>query len=232
MFAEFDWAQALRNSPIMMVLVVCSVVTLAVALERILYFRRRNGDADAALTKALACVRQGRLEEARWACNAVQHPSGAVCAEVFDHPENLPGPREERIEIALSRQKLLLERNLTVLGSMAAVAPLIGLLGTVWGIMRAFHDMALTGSSSPAVVAAGVAEALWTTAAGLVVAVPAVLLFNHFGRRMTVMLTVAENNARGLAGALNGEQAMDDPGQKDLERIEKAIQPQPQPATR
>jgi biopolymer transport protein ExbB/TolQ len=84
---------------------------------------------------------------------------------------------------------------------MAAVAPLIGLLGTVWGIMRAFHDMASTGSAAPSVVAAGVAEALVTTAGGLVIAVPAVLLFNHFSRAMNVMLTVSENHARSLRAA-------------------------------
>jgi biopolymer transport protein ExbB/TolQ len=86
---------------------------------------------------------------------------------------------------------------------MGNTAPLIGLLGTVWGIMRAFHDMARTGSAGPSVVAAGVAEALFTTAAGLLVAVPAVLLFNHFTRRITVMLTVAENHARTLRLAID-----------------------------
>jgi biopolymer transport protein TolQ len=64
--------------------------------------------------------------------------------------------------------------------------------------MRAFHDLARTGSAGPSVVAAGIAEALFTTAAGLVVAVPAVMLYNHFVRRMTVMLTEAENHARSL----------------------------------
>jgi biopolymer transport protein ExbB/TolQ len=58
--------------------------------------------------------------------------------------------------------------------------------------------MARTGSAGPSVVAAGVAEALFTTAAGLLVAVPAVMLFNHFSRRIAVMLTVAENHARNL----------------------------------
>jgi len=85
---------------------------------------------------------------------------------------------------------------------MGNTAPLIGLLGTVWGIMRAFHDMARTGSAGPSVVAAGVAEALFTTAAGLMVAVPAVMLYNHFVRRITVLLTVAENHARVLRIAL------------------------------
>jgi len=109
---------------------------------------------------------------------------------------------DERIHIALSQQKLLLERNLSILGTMAAIAPLIGLLGTVWGIMRAFHDMALTGSAAPTVVAAGVAEALTTTAAGLVVAVPALVLYNHFTNRMNVMLTIAENHTRSIRTAM------------------------------
>jgi biopolymer transport protein TolQ len=81
---------------------------------------------------------------------------------------------------------------------MGNTAPLIGLLGTVWGIMRAFHDMASTGSAGPSVVAAGIAEALFTTAASLVVAVPAVIMYNNFIRRMNVMLTVAENHARTI----------------------------------
>jgi biopolymer transport protein ExbB/TolQ len=79
---------------------------------------------------------------------------------------------------------------------------LIGLLGTVWGIMRAFHDMAATGSAAPTVVAAGVAEALITTAAGLIVAVPALVLYNHFSGKLNVMLTVAENHARKIHGVL------------------------------
>jgi biopolymer transport protein ExbB/TolQ len=64
--------------------------------------------------------------------------------------------------------------------------------------------MARTGSAGPSVVAAGVAEALFTTAAGLLVAVPAVMLFNHFVRRMSVMLTEAENHARRMRMALDG----------------------------
>jgi biopolymer transport protein ExbB/TolQ len=105
---------------------------------------------------------------------------------------------DERLAVALSEQKLLLERNLGTLGTMAAIAPLVGLLGTVWGIMRAFGDMARVGSAAPSVVASGVAEALVTTAVGLVVAVPALVLYNHFARSSNTMLTVSENHARSL----------------------------------
>jgi biopolymer transport protein ExbB/TolQ len=79
--------------------------------------------------------------------------------------------------------------------------------------MRAFHDMARTGSAGPSVVASGVAEALFTTAAGLLVAVPAVMLYNHFVRRMAVLLTVTENQARRLRMSL--EEARVAPSERD-----------------
>jgi biopolymer transport protein ExbB len=198
MFAEFDWAQAISNSPIMIALIAASVVTLGVTIERSLYFWKRRGNPDAALENALKKIDGGRQREALWTFENNSHPMGTVAAAVFNRIIKGLGAVEQELQVALSRQKLLLERNLNVLGTMAAVAPLIGLLGTVWGIMRAFHDMAQTGSAAPSVVAAGVAEALLTTAAGLVVAVPAVMLYNHFARRMNVMLTVAENHTRSL----------------------------------
>jgi len=121
-----------------------------------------------------------------------------VAAEVIRTMEENPEAAEEKMHIALSEQRLQMERNLGFLGTMGNTAPLLGLLGTVWGIMRAFHDMARTGSAGPSVVAAGVAEALFTTAAGLLVAVPAVMIYNHFVRKMGVMLTVAENYTRTI----------------------------------
>jgi biopolymer transport protein ExbB len=202
MFVEFDWMRAFTTSPILLVLCGCSVITLGVALERWFYFRRRHDDPDGTLLEALDHLRRGNRDEAVRVCRGTTHPIGPVGLEILKNAMLRPADVEERLQVALSQQKLLLERNIGMLGTMAAVAPLIGLLGTVWGIMRAFHDMADTGSAAPSVVAAGVSEALMTTAAGLVIAVPAVLLFNHFSRRMNVMLTVAENHARTLRGAL------------------------------
>ena len=202
MFENFDWIQAMRTSPVMLVILGCSVVTLGFALERALYFWKRRGNPDAVLHGALEHARQGQIKEALWVCRSTTHPVGPVAASLLQSA-NLPSEIvEEKLHIALSEQKLQLERNLGVLGTMGNTAPLIGLLGTVWGIMRAFHDMASTGSAGPSVVAAGVAEALFTTAAGLLVAVPAVMLYNHFVRRIAVMLTIAENHGRSLRLAL------------------------------
>jgi biopolymer transport protein ExbB len=202
MFVEFDWMGALTDSPILMVLVGCSVVTLGYALERLYYFRKRAGNPDLVLMETLEALRRGKVGEALARCRRTNHPVGVVGAETMDCLLSRPTETEEAMQVALSQQKLLFERNINVLGSMAAVAPLIGLLGTVWGIMRAFQSMAMTGSAAPSVVAAGVAEALVTTAAGLIIAVPSVLLFNHFTKRLTTMLTVAENHARSMRIAL------------------------------
>jgi len=210
MFENFDWIAAMRSSPVMIIILGCSVVTLGFALERALYYWKRRGDADQIVNTALEKVRSGNLKEAVWACNAAAHPAGPVAAQVLQSAHQPNDVIEEKLHIALSEQRLQLERNLGVLGTMGNTAPLIGLLGTVWGIMRAFHDMARTGSAGPSVVAAGVAEALFTTAAGLLVAVPAVMLYNHFVRRMFVMLTVSENHARTLRLALEESKRRDD----------------------
>ena len=203
MFANFDWIGAMWSSPVMIIILACSVATLGFALERILYFWKRRGRPEDVLKAASDKVRGGRVDEALWVCMGTPHPVGAISAVVLKNQGQSADVQEEKMHIALSEQRMQLEHNLGFLGTMGNTAPLIGLLGTVWGIMRAFHDMARTGSAGPSVVAAGVAEALFTTAAGLLVAVPAVMLYNHFVRRSAVMLTAAENHARLLKIALH-----------------------------
>ncbi len=202
MFTEFNWQETVIDSPIFLVLMACSIITLAVVIERAYYYFKRGGDSDSALAFSLKKIRSGDLKGAFSRCESMSHPMGPVAVQVFEASEPDGDPVEERMQISLSEQKMLLEKNLGVLGTMAAIAPLIGLLGTIWGIMRAFQDMASTGSAAPSVVAAGVAEALLTTAAGIVIAVPAILFYNHFTRRMNTMLTMAENCARSLRVAL------------------------------
>jgi biopolymer transport protein ExbB len=218
MFTEFNWNEAIGSSPIFIVIVGCSVVMLGIAIERAYYFKKRKGNPDATLATVLGKLSVGDVKDALWACDISAHPLGNVASQIFKNGKQEREPVEEKIQVALSEQKLLLERNLGVLGTLATVAPLIGLLGTVWGIMRAFNDMAITGSAAPSVVAAGVAEALVTTAAGLIVAVPALMLYNHFTRRMNVMLTVAENYARSIRSAFIEALAHDARPPDDVDR--------------
>src|SRR5262249_42941436 len=88
-----------------------------------------------------------------------------------------------------------LERALTFLATTASVAPFVGLFGTVWGIMNAFRGIGAAGGASIAAYAPGIAEALVTTAAGLAAAIPAVIAYNHFNRRVKVLSTQMEEFA-------------------------------------
>lgn len=208
MLTHFDWMEVIRSSPVSIVIIGCSVITFAVAIERIIYFRRRGGNPDKLLAKVLNRLSSGKVKEAIWTCEKSSHPLGRVALQVLRSRTRDRETLEEQMQISLSEQKMLLERNLVVLGTMAVMAPLVGLLGTVWGIMRAFSDMASTGSAAPSVVAAGVAEALITTAAGLVIALPALMLYNHFTNHTNVMLTVAENHSRKIRAAVAEVQAL------------------------
>ncbi len=198
MLNHFSWLEATARSPVFISLVLGSVVTFGVVLERIYYYHKRRGNPDDTLKRVSIKIREGHLREAAVLCETTSHPIGPVAADVLRNADKPTESFEERLHIALSEQKLLLERNLNVLGTMAVASPLIGLLGTVWGIMRSFAGMARTGSAAPAVVASGVAEALVTTVGGLVIAIPALILYNHLTRRMNVMLTITENHCRSI----------------------------------
>jgi biopolymer transport protein TolQ len=88
-----------------------------------------------------------------------------------------------------------LERRLSFLATTASVTPFIGLFGTVWGIMEAFGDIGRTGSSSLAIVAPGISEALVTTAMGLLAAIPAAVFFNFFNSRVKVLSSMLDDFA-------------------------------------
>jgi biopolymer transport protein ExbB len=225
MVSNFDWIKLTSGSPVLIALIAFSVVTLAVCIERFYYYWTRRGNADQIAREVLQRMRKGEVKEAIWTCEHARHPAAAAMQVVIGSPAETSADLDERLIVALSEQKLMLERNLNVLGTMAVTAPLVGLLGTVWGIMRAFHDMALVGSAAPTVVAGGIAEALITTAVGLVVAVPSLIAYNHFVRRMNVMLIIAENHARALRTSLNERGTPDDRGgiRKREEPISRAI---------
>ena len=160
-------------------LVVCSIVSLAVICERawILWKVVRPGHALTA--SVLARVTRADLDEARMILKTAETP----VAEVF-RGALLRGADADYglLEMDRKRQELLhgLRRHLWILATIGSLAPFIGLFGTVLGIVRSFHNMAITGQGGFAVVAAGISEALVATAAGLVVAIVALAAYNWF----------------------------------------------------
>jgi len=184
MFGDMSLIKVFQSSPTMVVLLVCSIVTVAFAVERLMYFMSSQADARRFMNDLAAQMKAGNPRAALELCQRTSKPIGRVMAQAV---ASLNRPREEqvqRIDTAIELEQVEMERNIGVLGTMANIAPLLGLFGTVVGIIRAFADIARTGSGGGAVVAMGVSEALLTTAAGIIVAVIATVFFNVFVRRI------------------------------------------------
>jgi biopolymer transport protein ExbB len=167
-------------------LLACSVILLGIVLERAWSLRGIIGST-AKLTRDVVPVLargdwQGALEIARKhrAC-----PARRVYTDLIDGEVGVPMPELERVATERNFEEVQgAGSNLWVLGTIGASAPFIGLFGTVMGIIRAFHAIALAGTGGFAVVAAGISEALIATALGLAVGILAVVFYNYFQSRV------------------------------------------------
>jgi biopolymer transport protein ExbB len=173
----------------MWVIAACSIIALAVAIERGVALWGFSGRARRLADAVSRALFRGDIEDARAQCDRSTSPAADVFLAGIVAAAPRPGARQarptpERIAAAVERERqqagVKLRRNLWILGTVGATAPFIGLLGTVVGIMHAFHQMALSGQGGFAVVAAGISEALVTTAGGIAVAIEAVVIYNFF----------------------------------------------------
>jgi biopolymer transport protein TolQ len=119
------------------------------------------------------------------------------------HPASLSERIDKRMNIALNRELAGLERHLGFLATIGSNAPFIGLFGTVWGIMNSFRAIASSHDTNLAVVAPGIAEALFATAMGLVVAIPAVMFFNRFSNEIGRLAVKLEGFADEFSAILS-----------------------------
>ena len=163
-------------------LLACSILVLGIAIERMLALRGVLGGT-AALTRTVveAIASGGRPVAADRANEARDTPAGRVVCDVLAAAATVPPERLARIADERQFEELQgAQSYLWILGTIGAAAPFIGLFGTVVGIIRAFHAMALAGTGGFGVVAAGISEALIATALGLAVGITSMVLFNYF----------------------------------------------------
>lgn len=184
MFGEMSLIDFFLASPTMLVLAVCSIITVGFTLERMAYFMTTGSDSRRFMGELSARLKNGNPQAGLDYCNQQKTPVARVMAQGMAHINRSRDELQQRLDTAIDLETVEMERNLGVLGTMSNIAPLLGLFGTVVGIIRAFADIARTGSGGGAVVAMGVSEALMTTAAGIVVAVIATVAFNFFVRRI------------------------------------------------
>ena len=188
----------------MVVILGCSVIVVAFVLERVINLRRRKVvDTlcyDEMRDRLKAKDIPGAIEYAR----ARPSPLARVLACVLECVNSPRAEIEAVIENSGARELWLLQRNAKVLGIMSNVAPLLGLLGTVFGIIRAFSDVAAQEGAigNPRMLATGIYVALITTAAGLTVAIPSFLFYHLFRGRAEAFVHEIEERALTLMGAM------------------------------
>ncbi len=183
MFGGF-WAFMQQGGWDMWLLLLISIVGLAVVIERLVFFASQHGDTKGLLRSIGQKIEQDDVEGAVKVCRSQRGMLPRILEFGLLRGEKNRADITDALSIALMEHLNSLERNLGIVGTIAVIAPFVGLFGTVLGIIRAFQDIALKGNSTPAVVAAGVSEALITTASGLIIAVIAVVFFNYFKTRI------------------------------------------------
>jgi biopolymer transport protein ExbB len=184
-------------------LVVCSIVAVAIVIERLYFFATQRANAKELLRQIGTRVAQNDVPGAIRVCRETKGMLPRILEFGLLRADKDRSDISEALSIALMENLSLLDRNLAVIGTIAVIAPFVGLFGTVLGIIRAFQDIALKGNSTPAVVAAGVSEALITTAAGLFVAVISVIFFNYFKARIKAITQEMTVSANQLAEMLH-----------------------------
>jgi biopolymer transport protein ExbB len=183
---------------VMWLLVGLSVVCLAIILDRA-YFLLSTRDDLPSLREALRKLyRDGDVDGARKRAEASKANEATVIAAALEELERGPAAIAERLEGESAIVRTRMERNLAFLGTVGNNAPFVGLLGTVIGIIRAFHELDQSGGEVTSGLMAEVGEALVATSIGLLVAIPAVAAYNFFGRIIRYRMVWAQSMGNDL----------------------------------
>lgn len=208
------WELAVKGGPIMILILLCSVIAFAVVLERLWHLRRAKINTEEFMEYISETLRRNRIMEAIDKCNAMSGPIAQILkAGILKHDR----PRmevKEAIEDAGLHEVPRLEKNLGALATIAHITPLLGLLGTVLGMVKAFQvieqkAVALT-PVNPGDLAGGIWVALITTVAGLSVAIPTYVAYNFLVSKVDGFVLEMEKSATDLMNILGSKREEED----------------------
>lgn len=188
-------------------LIACSVLALAIIGERMWALRRNAVLPRHLLAQVVNEYRQNGISPDTVARLATNSPLGQVFAGGLRNISSPPDVMKEAIEESGRAVAIELERFLTTLGTIATIGPLLGLFGTVIGMIEIFGATTPQGGTNPLVLAHGISIALYNTAFGLVVAVPSMIFYRYFRAKVDAMLVDMELQALKLVEVIHGERA-------------------------
>ncbi len=196
-----------RGGLILVLILVLSVIAVVIIVERLLFFRRIRGDEDTIIQRLRSTLEKGHYDEALSICENNPSPVANLMRVGIEKRDHSQETIKAAITDAANLEIPRMERYLSFLGTIAHISPLLGLLGTVTGNIRAFGvlgDFAAAGGN-PALLAQGISEALVTTAAGLIVAIPAIIFYNALVSKVNHRIIQLENRVTEMVFLLKGE---------------------------
>ena len=186
------------GGPLMWIILLCSLVALTIIFERLLTLRIKQV-APATLRKQIIdLATSGKVTADKIDVVREHSPLGSVFAAGLDNLQYGPEAMREALEEKGKQVVHRLGRYLNTLGTIASITPLIGLLGTVIGMIKVFTAITASGVGDPTVLSGGISEALITTAAGLSVGIPCLMFYRHFRGRISELAVILEENALAL----------------------------------
>lgn len=195
-----------KGGVIMWVIALFSLIAAIIIIERLLYLRRIRTDEEKMINRLKSTLQKGHFDEALAICETNPSPITNLMRVGIEYREY---PRETIREVILdaaNQEVPKLEKHLPALGSISNIAPLLGLLGTVIGNIEAFGVLGKFGAvGDPGLLAKGISEALLTTAAGIVVAIPAVIFYNYLVSKVNHLIISLENRVNELVLLLRGK---------------------------
>lgn len=173
-----------KGGMVMWPILFCSVLAVAISLERLYHLRRGRIISESFLTDVKKLAMKGEIDHAIKVCKANDVAMSRIVQAGLLRSQFGILEIERSIEAAGSHEATLLQANLRMLGVLANLTPMLGLLGTVIGMIKAFNVISESGTGNPGLVASGISEALITTAAGLMVGITALAVYHYFRSRV------------------------------------------------
>jgi biopolymer transport protein ExbB len=189
---------------LMLPIILCSVVAVAITIERIWTLQPRRVLPKGLATRVWEWARDRQLDQKHLDILAANSPMGQVLAAGLANRHQEREVLKEKVQDTGRHVVHELERYLNTLGTIAAITPLLGLLGTVIGMVKVFTAITTAGVGNPGVLAGGISEALITTAAGLSVAIPSLIAYRYLRGRVDALVVEMEKEAMKLIDALHG----------------------------
>ncbi len=187
-------------------IILCAIIAMGIMLERFWTLKQKRVIPDDLTRKVWDWVRNDELERNRIQSLHQGSPLGQILAAGLINRDRERVVMKDSIEDTGRHVVHELERYLDTLGTIAAVSPLLGLLGTVIGMVKVFAEIKIQGVGNPTVLAGGISEALITTAAGLTVAIPALIGYRYYRSRVDTLVVDMEKEAIKLVEALHRRQ--------------------------